>query len=134
MFRPAITISPTAVERLRPYVDEQSLRDARIRVTAPWSWVPRVLGASATTLGNDICFRPGRYREHDAVGLALIAHECRHVRQYREMGAARFLAQYVFDAIRVRFRHAEHPLELEPLVVQARARAELRAALDAEQA
>ncbi|MEX2374121.1 MAG: DUF4157 domain-containing protein [Dehalococcoidia bacterium] len=134
MFRPPIKISPTAVERLRPYVDEQSLREARIRVTPPWSWVPRVLGATATTLGNDICFRPGRYHEHDAPGLALIAHECRHVRQYREMGAVSFLVRYILGAIRVRFRHAEHPLELEPLVIQAQARAELRAALDAEQA
>ncbi|MDA1009999.1 MAG: DUF4157 domain-containing protein [Chloroflexi bacterium] len=134
MSRPPVKISPTAIERLRPYGDEQSLRDARIRVTPPWSWVPRVLGATATTLGNDICFRTGRYREHDAIGLALIAHECRHVRQYREMGAVTFLVQYLLGALRVRFRHAAHPLELEPLVVQVRARAELRVALDAEQA
>ncbi len=134
MFGPPIKVSQTAIERLRPYADEQSLRDARVRVTPPWSWVPQLLGATATTLGNDICFRSGRYREHDAIGLALIAHECRHVRQYREMGALSFLAQYILGALRVRFRHAEHPLELEPLVLQAQARAELRAALDAEQA
>jgi len=133
VFRPPLAISPTAAARLRLYVDEQSLREARIRVSAPWTWVPRLLSASATTLGNDICFRPGAFREHDAAGLALIAHECRHVRQYREMGAVRFLARYLLGMLQVRGRHADHPLELEPLVLQARARAELRAALDSEQ-
>jgi hypothetical protein len=125
-------ISPTAIERIRPYADEQSLRDTRIRTTPPWSWVPQVLGAGATTLGNDVCFRPGAYRETDPGGLALIAHECFHVRQYREMGAAQFLVRYLVGAIRVGFQHSAHPLELEPLVIQAQARAELAAAFEAE--
>lgn len=129
-----IKISETAIERLRPYADEQSLREARVRTSPPWSWVPRVLGATATTLGNDICFRTGRYREHDPSGLALIAHECRHVRQYREMGVPGFLLRYAIGAIRVRFQHSAHPLELEPLVVQAEALAQLRVAFDAERA
>ena len=134
MFGTPARISPTARARLRPYVDEQSLAEARIRLAPPWTWVPRLLRAGATTLGNDICFRPGSYREHDASGLALIAHECQHVRQYREMGAAPFLVQYLLGAIRVRFQHSAHPLELAPLIVQARARAEFRQTLEAEQA
>jgi hypothetical protein len=112
-----IALSEGTVDRLRPYADEQSLRDARIRTAAPWTWVPRVLRAGAVTLGNDVCFKRGAFRDTDANGLALIAHECRHVRQYREMGAVRFLFRYVVGAIQVRFLHDAHPLELEPEAV-----------------
>ena len=120
-----IGISEDAIERLLPYADGQSLRDARIRTAAPWAWMPRLLGAGAVTLRNDICMKPGLYRETDAGGLALLAHECRHVRQYRELGTLRFLLQYLIGAIQVRFVHDAHPLELEPEAIQARALVEL---------
>ena len=116
-----IGIPAAAIDRLLPYADGQSLRDARIRTTAPWVWMPRLLGAGAVTLRNDICMKPELYRETDAEGLALIAHECRHVRQYRELGTVRFLLQYLIGAIQVRFVHDAHPLELEPEAIQARA-------------
>lgn len=125
--RDPITLSEETVQRLLPYVDEQSLREARIRTTWPWTWVPRVLSAGAVTLRRDICFKPGLFRETDARGLALIAHECTHVRQYREMGTIPFLLRYLVGAIQVRFEHDAHPLELEPEAIQARARAELAA-------
>ncbi len=119
-------LTEATIQLLLPFVDEQSLRVARPRVSAPWSWLPRLLRVSAVTLGRDICFRPRAFRESDVGGLALIAHECTHVRQYRELGAARFLLRYLLGAFRVRFVHDLHPLEREPEAVQARARSGLR--------
>ncbi len=87
--------------------------------------IQRLLGAGAVTLGNDIRFRPRLYRDTDADGLALIAHECRHVRQYRELGTIRFLTRYLAGGIRVGFVHDAHPLEREPEAIQAQARAKL---------
>ena len=114
------------IDRLDTYVDRASLDSARIRTTAPWTWLPRLLRTGAVTLGRDICFRPGLYRTTDGRGLALVAHECTHVRQYQELGAPRFLFRYVVGAFQVRFVHDRHPLELEPEAVQARARHELQ--------
>jgi hypothetical protein len=121
----AVILPEPAIERLLPYVDEESLRIVRIRTTPPWSWLPRLLRVGAVTLGRDVCFRPDVFRLTDRRGLALVAHECTHVRQYRELGAPRFLARYFFGAVRTRFEHDRHPLELEPEAVQARARREL---------
>lgn len=120
-----LRLSEPTIDRLRPYVDERSLRSMRARTTVPWTLVPRILRAGAVTLGDDVCFRPGRFRETDAQGLALIAHECCHVRQYRELGRPRFLLRYLVGAIQVRFEHDAHPLELEPEAIQARVRSEL---------
>jgi hypothetical protein len=97
----------------------------RIRTTPPWSWLPRVLRVGAVTLGRDVCFRPDVYRLTDRRGLALVAHECIHVRQYRELGVARFLVRYFLGAVQTRFVHDRDPMELEPEAVQARARREL---------
>ena len=122
---PATRLPEPVIERLMSYADAESLRTVRIRTTAPWSWLPRVLRVGAVTLGRDVCFRPDVFRLTDRRGLALVAHECIHVRQYRELGAPRFLARYLLGAVRTRFVHDLHPMELEPEAIQARARQEL---------
>lgn len=125
MSRAASTLPPEAIERLAPYVDAQVLRSLRARTVTPWTWVPRVLQAGAVTLGRDVCFKPGLYNPTTPRGLALIAHECVHVRQYREMGPLRFLLAYLGGAVRVRFEHDRHPMELEAEALQARLRVAL---------
>ena len=130
MPRSPITLADEAIERLTPYTDAVALRRARIHTNAPWSWLPRLLRTGAVTLGRDICMRPEIFRTTDARGLALIAHECTHVRQYHELGAARFMTRYLLGAVQTRFVHDLHPLELEPEAVQKRARAELRRFFD----
>lgn len=46
--------------------------------------VAEAIGALAFTLGEDICFAPGRYDPHSADGLELLGHELTHVLQQRE--------------------------------------------------
>src|SRR5688500_18534075 len=111
---PGVRLSEATVATLRPYVDEQSLRRARLRTTAPWTWVPIVLRAGATTLGRNICLRPTVFSEQSPRGLALIAHECCHVRQYQQLGSARFLLRYLVGSFQSHFVHDSHPLEREP--------------------
>src|SRR5690606_12866158 len=118
-------LTPEVIERLAPYVDRHSLATFRARTVTPWTWVPRVLRASAVTLGADVCFKPGAFDPTSPRGLALIAHECVHVRQYRELGALRFLLSYARGVVASRGVHDSHPMELEAEALQARVRNEL---------
>lgn len=121
---PGGRLPEAVIVRLRPYVDEGALRAARIRTSTPWRWIPGALRTGATTIRTNVCFREP-YDDTTGRGLALIAHECVHVRQYREVGAFSFLVRYVAGAARVRFAHDRIPLEQEPLEVQRRVRAEI---------
>lgn len=122
---PGGALPDEVVTRLAPFVDAGALRALRVKTGVPWSWVPGIFRAGATTLGHRVLFRDGAYRTADPRGLALIAHEAVHVRQYREMGWVRFLLRYGVGAVRVGFRHNAHALEQEPLRVQAQVRREL---------
>ena len=84
-----------------------------------------MLRSDATTLGRNICIRPAVLSEGTPRGLALIAHECCHVRQYRQFGLAGFLLRYGIGALKNRFVHDANPWEREPEAVQARVRLEL---------
>jgi hypothetical protein len=121
----AFGIPAEAARRLAPYVDDASLRSAVVRTGRPWRWLPRLLRCDAVTLGRSIAYRPEAYDDVSGRGLALLAHECTHVRQYRERGAPRFVARYLVEAMRHGFAHDRHPLEQEPLAVQRRVRADL---------
>ena len=125
MSRAPARLTPETVDRLSPYVDRDVLQAFRGRTATPWWWLPRLLRAGAVTLGRDVCFKPGLLNETTPRGLALIAHECVHVRQYREMGAPRFLLRYAIGVVQSRGVHDHHPLELEAEALQARIRVEL---------
>ena len=75
-------------------------------------------GVAAMTLGRLILLR----RDH-AGDDALMAHELVHVRQWRELGAARFLWRYLGAYARGRFAGLGHQgaYEAIPLEVEARA-------------
>ncbi|MFQ5859389.1 MAG: DUF4157 domain-containing protein [Anaerolineae bacterium] len=57
---------------------------------------------AATTIGDTIYFREWKYFDpHSPLGLALLAHELRHVEQYREQGGVvRFSIHYVWGFVR----------------------------------
>jgi len=80
----AARLSPREQERHRhvPAVD----RDRARIVTVP-VWLP---GISATTLGRIVVVRRDRVSDR-----RLLAHELVHVRQWRELGAVRFVWAYL---------------------------------------
>ena len=74
---------------------------------------------------NKIYLAPGYYRVETAEGLALIAHEITHCRQYKQHGAWRFRAKYLAAYLNNR-RHGlphnqaywEVPFEIEAREVE----------------
>jgi hypothetical protein len=102
--------------REREHFTHVPLRDvARARVVTVPVLTP---GVAAMTLGPWILVRRGHQHDDD-----LIAHELVHVRQWREHGAARFLARYLGAYARGRWRGLGHKAAYEeiPLEVEARA-------------
>jgi hypothetical protein len=85
---------------------------ARARVlVVPWL----TPGVAAMTLGRLVLVRRGHERDR-----ALLAHELVHVRQWRELGASRFLFRYLRAYASSRAHGARHwdayasiPLEVE---------------------
>ncbi len=108
-----------AIERLAPYRPLEDLRAMRVVTESPWARIPPLLGADATTLGHHVLIRPDRYRPDTAWGLALLAHECGHIRQWRELGVTGFVFAYARGLLTSRFRHDAHPMEA-PLVAEQR--------------
>lgn len=86
------------VEQRHWHVPLIDVRRARL-VVVPWL-MGQVIGI---TVGRWMFVRRGC--EHDA---QLIAHELVHVRQWRELGAPRFLWRYLYPYLRDRARGRSH--------------------------
>jgi hypothetical protein len=95
-----------------PLVPPADVARARI-LDVPWL----TPGVAAMTLGRVILLR----RDH-AGDEALLAHELVHVRQWRELGALRFLWRYLGAYARGRAAGLDHGQAYEaiPLEVEAR--------------
>lgn len=74
-------------------------------------------GVAAMTLGRLILLR----RDH-AADEALLAHELVHVRQWRELGAVRFLWRYLGAYARGRAAGLSHQRAYEAIPLEAEAR------------
>lgn len=114
------------VQLLSGFVAREDLERLRPVTWRPAAWLPAILGASATTFGQFVFFRPGAYNTGTARGLALVAHEAAHVTQYRDLGLVRFLARYVRYRVATRSRGLRHPMEAPCIELQRRALAALR--------
>jgi hypothetical protein len=68
-----------------------------------WIGGPVPPGADAWTLGSLVIVRPG-----SATSAHLLAHELEHVKQYRDVGVAAFLARYLADYLALRARGWDH--------------------------
>jgi len=106
-------------------VPRRDLEGIRLMTVAPWEWLPWLLRTGAVTLGTRVFFRRGRYRVDSARGLALIAHEAIHTRQYRELGGVRFMWRYWMGLVQVRFDHDSHPMETRLVELQREVRRSL---------
>ena len=74
-------------------------------------------GVAAMTLGPVILLRTGHRGDE-----ALLAHELVHVRQWRELGAARFLWRYLGAYARGRLAGLGHQRAYEAIPLEAEAR------------
>ncbi len=114
------------VDLLSRYLPDRDLERMRVTTGRPLAFVPLILGAGATTFGRHVLFAPGSYNPGTARGLALIAHEAMHVRQFREAGTLRFLLRYLRYRVSTRSRGMRHPLEAPCIRLQRRVLSTLR--------
>ena len=92
-----------------PVRDLDRARLVRVPVLTP--------GIAGMTLGRWILLRRGH--DHDN---GLIGHELVHVRQWRELGAVRFLSRYLGAYARGRWRGLGHLAAYEAIPLEAEAR------------
>ena len=120
----AIELQETTVDKLAAFVERSDLE--RMRVVTD-SVVPALLKTGAVTFGDRVFFRSDKFNEGTPKGLALIAHESRHVGQYQEMGIPLFLLRYLLGLLRSGFSHKKHPMEVALIEEQGTIEAALAA-------
>lgn len=99
-------LTPEEKLLLIEWVDEQSLKDAKVVENAAWLKIfNRFGGGWGFTFGNTI------YLNTDP-SLAVLGHELVHVRQYRELGKLPFIIKYLVELSRLNGKSIDnHPLE-----------------------
>ena len=84
-------------------------------------------GRSAITLGHLIIFTKPKYYDPSSIqGLALLAHELKHVEQYRREGLLRFLWHYLSHWLKVGYDLERHPYEREATEFEVHVQAQLQ--------
>lgn len=78
-------------------------------------------------MGHLIIFTKPQYYDPCSIqGLALLAHELKHVEQYRREGLLRFLRRYLSHWLKVGYNLDRHPYEREATEFEARVQAQLQ--------
>ena len=79
------------------------------------------------TLGHLIIFTKPQYYDPCSIqGLALLAHELKHLEQYRREGLLRFLWRYLSHWLKMGYDLERHPYEKEATEFEARVQAQLK--------
>ncbi|MFQ6058641.1 MAG: DUF4157 domain-containing protein [Anaerolineae bacterium] len=112
------------------WFDPALLRAVRLRPANPFVRAIQRMARrpiAATTIGDTIYFRDAAdFDPHSPPGLGLLAHELRHVEQYRERGGVvRFSAHYVLEFLRGGYR-PDISFEAEAYEVESIVRDHLR--------
>jgi hypothetical protein len=119
-------IDSAVVDILRPWFPDQDFRGIRLIQSGPVSWFVRhILRQGAMTIAPFVFFGRDQFDANEPRSLALLAHELKHIEQYREMGHLRFLWTYLKDRRRAGGYSRELPLEREPYALQDAVRAVL---------
>jgi hypothetical protein len=131
MSRAVESLPQEVVQLLSPFFPGFDL--GRVRI---YEGIPRYVVGDPIGYADryNIYFAPGAYRVDTIGGLALIAHELAHCRQYQKHGPWRFRARYLSSYFRNRLRGMDHlkayrniPFEVEAREVEAEAYRALRA-------
>jgi hypothetical protein len=114
-------LNAATLATLSPWFPDADFAGVRIVQTGPVCWFVRsVLKQGAMTVSPFIFYGRRRLDLTSVSSLALLAHELRHIEQYRRMGHVPFLLRYLGDLIRARFRYSRDlPLEAECYDLQA---------------
>jgi hypothetical protein len=112
---------------LKPWFPGLDLAKVRIVTSGPGCWFVRnVIRQGAMTVAPFVLFGKDTLDPAKASSLALLAHELKHIEQYKQMGHFRFLTTYIRDRQRAGGYRRDLPLEVEPYALQAVVREALR--------
>lgn len=118
-----------AIENLKrkEWFPDPSVVDRAQAVILPFC--PRYIASRrrAITLGHLIIFTKPRYYDPGSIqGLALLAHELKHVEQYETWGIFRFLWRYLKEWLKVGYDLGRHPSEKEAYDLEKRVKKRLK--------
>ena len=120
-------IDPIVQEKLRPWFPDLDMAQVRIITRGPiCRLVATVLRQGALTFAPFVFYGQAVYDPASLRSVALLAHELKHIEQYRRFGHVRFLIRYYWDMGRKGFRYRKDlPLEAEAYALQADVRKQL---------
>lgn len=113
-------IDDQTADELRHWFPDFDMRSVTLVHSGPVCWfVEHVLRQGAMTFAPFVFYGKSRFQPGEPGSVALLAHELKHVQQYREMGHLRFLARYFLDKARNGFRYSKDlPLEKDAYDLQ----------------
>ena len=113
-------IDAATADKLRPWFPDLDMESVTLVHTGPVCWFVRsVIRQGAMTFAPYVFYGKSSFDASRAGSLALLAHELKHVQQYRESGRLGFLVKYFIDKARNGFRYNENlPLEKEAYELQ----------------
>lgn len=113
-------IDDATADRLRPWFPNLDMQSVTLVHGGPLCWFVRnVLKQGAMAVAPFIFYGRASFDATKVTSLCLLAHELKHVQQYREMGHTRFLLKYLFDKARNGFRYSEDlPLEKDAYALE----------------
>jgi len=103
-----------AIKALQRWFPNMDLGEAKVKDSGFSAWLVKKLRRGAITVGGTVFFGQGYFDVSSIGGLALIAHELKHVEQYKEEGTMKFLVKYLRDWARTGFKYTRDlPFERE---------------------
>ena len=120
-------LPPCAVRTLKRWLSSADLARANVVCSGLPARLVRRLKRSGITLGKTVLFGQGYYDPFSPEGLALMAHELKHVEQYGKEGTISFLAKYLWHWAAQGFKYSEEiPFEKEAFELERRVREHLQ--------
>jgi hypothetical protein len=106
-------IDAATAEKLRPWFPDLDFDSVRLVESWPTRFfVKNILNQGAMTIAPFIFYGKSSFDPDRPGSVALLAHELKHVEQYREMGRFRFFLRYFVDKARNGFKYSRDlPLE-----------------------
>jgi hypothetical protein len=113
-------IDDGSADRLRPWFPDLDMQSVTLVHGGPVCWFVRsVVRQGAMTIAPYVFYGKSSFEPASARSLALLAHELKHVEQYRARGRIGFLIKYFIDKARNGFKYNENlPLEKEAYELQ----------------
>ena len=114
-------VDAETAEKLRPWFEDFDMQSVALVDAWPTNvLVKHVLRQGAMTIAPFIFYGKARFTPGDPKSVALLAHELKHIQQYRDMGHLGFFRRYLLDKAKNGFRYSKTlPLEKAAYELQA---------------